>query len=100
MFFKRRGASLCCTRNQLVQLLYCLSNGGEKDLGVEIDKQNWQTWTLRIHKGIVNVALVEARYKEYSKWYLVPEHLLKMYPVSSPLCFWKCGQVGTVLHGW
>lgn len=33
-----------------------------------------------------------------SRWYLVPTHLAKYYPQSSPLCFRGCGHLGTLLH--
>lgn len=59
----------------------------EKDIGSKIDKEDWSS---RIHKGTMNVALIEAGYKVLSQWYLVPDHLSKMYPGSASFSFRGC----------
>lgn len=34
----------------------------ERDLGIALEVEDWQPWTAHIHKGIMNVALIEAGY--------------------------------------
>lgn len=37
--------------------------------------RGWRKWSAQIHKDILNVAPIEAGYKAYARWYLVPERL-------------------------
>lgn len=70
----------------------------EKDVGMEIDEEDWRAWSVRTFKGIMNVSLIETGYKEQSRF--IPECLSKMYTGSSPLCFQRCRQEGTMYHTW
>lgn len=69
----------------------------ERDLGIAPELEDWRTWTTCIHKGIMNVALIEAGYKVLTRWYLwvlgEPERLSKKYQDSSPSCFRDCGRL-------
>lgn len=46
--------------------------------------------------GIMNVAQLEANV--FSRWYIVPADLAKMYPLSSLLCFRGCNLMGSMFH--
>lgn len=58
----------------------------ERDLGEEIDEEDWTVWTFHINEGVMNTALWEAGYKVYSRGYLVLEQFLKMYTPDAFLC--------------
>lgn len=52
----------------------------ERDLSLAPEVEDWHKWNTQIHKGVLNVALIEASYKVHARGYLVPEPLSKMYP--------------------
>lgn len=65
----------------------------KKNMGISPEVEGWHSWSTHIHKGILNVALIEARYKVHARWHLVPERLSRMYSGSSASCFRGCGQM-------
>lgn len=69
-------------------------------MAAALEVEDWRKRSIRIHKGILNVTLIEASYKVQARWYMVPERLAKIFPDASPLCFGGCGQIGTHLHIW
>lgn len=62
-----------------------------QDLNLDPVDAGWQTLNACIHKGNMNVALVEASFKVYSMWCVVAERLSKFFPGISPSSFWGCG---------
>lgn len=91
MYARHFTPSPCCTNYLSHPPLNC-QLVWKKDLSIEPDSEDSCTWTICIHKGIMNVAVVEATYKVYSIWYLVPNSLSHMYSGSSSFCFWGCEQ--------
>ena len=72
----------------------------EKELNNEWDLSDWYKNYTRSIKGYVNVSLIEANIKMYTRWYLVPVKLTSMYPTTSPLCFRGCHGLGSMIHIW
>lgn len=70
----------------------------ERDIGVQIQEQDWG----HTHKYVLdisaNTAIREAFIKLRNRWYLVPTRIHKMFPEANPQC-WRCHNcLGTRLH--
>ena len=72
----------------------------ERDLGEELDRAEWNTLAQFNSKSLVNTSLIEANYKVFLRWYMVPVRLAAAVREASPQCFRGCGERGTVLHIW
>lgn len=65
--------------------------------------REWDSvWDLRglSFKGIIYVFLIKAKLKALTRWYLVASHLSRLFPNSSPSCFWGCYSCRTMHHIW
>lgn len=72
----------------------------ESDLDIQWDPAKWFQAFSRSSKDILNMALIEANIKVFTKWYYVPARLSRIFPDSSPLCYRGCGHIGTMHHIW
>lgn len=70
------------------------------DPGSPTWKSNWIYAFRRSFKGIMNISLIEASIKVFTRWYYVPARLARIYPDASPLCYRGCGLEGTMPHIW
>lgn len=92
-----QGVSPCYTNCWLTNARLSYQVAWERDLSIIPEVEDWRKWSMRIHKGILNVALIKASCKVHGRWYLDPERL---YPDTSATCFRGCGQIGSPLHVW
>lgn len=51
-------------------------------------------------KGLMNISLMEANVKTFTRWYRVPTQVAKIYPDSSSLCFRGCNIWGSLFLTW
>lgn len=72
----------------------------EADLQLTWDLDTWHKAMGSSFRGILNISLVEANLKVFTRWYLTPTRLSAMYPSTSPLCFRGCQLRGSMLHVW
>lgn len=72
----------------------------ERDLNLTFDLTEWQDLAFQLSKVSINTTLIEANYKTLLRWYLVPTRVARMHPSTSPNCFRRCGQLGTMYHIW
>lgn len=60
----------------------------------------WRNVLTHIHKGSINVAIQECKFKIYTKWYRTPDKINKFIPNVSPKC-WRCNAARrSLLHIW
>lgn len=72
----------------------------ETDLNLTVTPDEWRNIHNHIHKGSINIATQECRYKIFTKWYRTPDKINKFLPNISPKC-WRCNAArGTLLHIW
>lgn len=56
----------------------------ESDLDIHLEPEQWFQAFCRNYKGIMNISLVEAIIKVFTRWYDVPTRLTMMFPNVSP----------------
>lgn len=71
----------------------------ERELSAHFSTLEWErasTTPLKLSRCINHTEMMR---KIHLRWYLTPVRTAYMFSASSPLCWRKCGQVGTLLHG-
>lgn len=71
----------------------------EQELSAHFSTLEWErasTTPLKLSRCINHTEMMR---KIHLRWYLTPVRTAYMFSASSPLCWRKCGQVGTLLHG-
>ena len=72
----------------------------EKELGRQLDLEDWRAMTMALSKCSRNVLILENAYKVLYRWYYTPARLARFIPTYSPLCFRGCSQEGSMAHIW
>lgn len=48
----------------------------------------------------MNISLIKASIKMFTRWYYILDRLARFYPDASPQCFRGCNLVGSMYHTW
>lgn len=72
----------------------------EQDVEVSWEAETWFSTFQQAFKGMVNTTLMEANLKIITRWYMVTEPLVNIFPNTSPLCFRGCNILDTFFQTW
>ena len=70
----------------------------DQELGLDYDYKDWEACWQNMRKCSVSLSVRETAVKLFTRWYLTPLRLSKIFPQSSPLCFRGCPHQGSFLH--
>lgn len=87
----RGGISIIYKALQVQQDKLPYTETWERILDREISKDEWYRRCNRLWKSGWNTSLLEANYKDISRWYLVPVRLADLYKGTTDECFRGCG---------